>query len=57
MIMWLIRYILTRPSKRTEQMRLDWHWFWHVDFAEWWHGIYPFPRRPYHPEDGCDLPF
>lgn len=33
---WLLVYIFTKPSKRSEQMRLDWDWFWKIDVTYWW---------------------
>lgn len=35
MFWWLLYYIFTKKSKRTQQMKVDWNWFWKVDFVDW----------------------
>lgn len=47
MLFWLLAYAFTPPSRRSEQMRLDWNWFWKVDLAYWWFTtpVYRFVER------------
>ena len=33
-LFWLISQLFN--SRKNEQERIDWDWFWRVEFPEWW---------------------